>query len=324
MNHALETFCNENGIPKPLELSPIRSGRNSAVFKVSSKGKEWVLKHYFKHEADKRDRLDTESQFLKFLNQMDCRVVAKLLAIDDCKQFALYSFIQGTKPTVITDSHINQAAQFILLLYRFKDHPDSGLLKNAADACFDIEQHINLVNTRFEQFNNIEPDSAEVIAFLEWLKNTLHPTWLKIRANVLSASTNPLIQEVTLSPSDFGFHNTLEYHGTLSFIDFEYAGWDSMAKLICDFICQPELPITSSQATQFLTKLARGTNNISLLDQVNVLLPLHRVKWCFILLNVFHSVDRQRRSHSGAISSDILYEQLIKAKYYFETHLRNI
>lgn len=322
MSHALETFCNENGIPKPLELTPIRSGRNSAVFKVSSNRKEWVIKYYFKHKADKRNRLDTESQFLKFLNQMNCRVVAKLIAIDGCKQLALYSFIQGTKPTVITDFHIDEAAQFILLLHRFKDHPNSKLLKNAADACFDIEQHINLVDTRFERFSQIEPDSAEVIAFLEWVKKILHPTWLKIRADVLHANIDPLIQEVTLSPSDFGFHNTLEYQGTLSFIDFEYAGWDTMTKLICDFICQPELPITSSQATQFLTKLARGTNNPSLLDQVNVLLPLHRVKWCCILLNVFRSVDRQRRSHSGASSPNILYEQLSKAKCYFETHLQ--
>jgi hypothetical protein len=96
-----------------------------------------------------------------------------------------------------------------------------------------------------------------------------------------------------------------------------------MAKLICDFICQPELPITNSQAEQFLTKLAQEINDPELVSQVSTLLPLHRVKWCCILLNVFRSVDRQRRNHSGASSSEILSEQLNKAKYYFETHLQD-
>ena len=319
----IKAFCIQSGIPKPLELTPIRAGRNSAVFKVSSNQKEWVLKHYFKHEADKRDRLGAESQFLKFLNQVGCQTVAQPIAIDDSKQLAIYSFISGTKPSVVTDSHIDQATQFILLLQGLRNHPSAKILKNATDACFDFDQHINLVNVRFEQFSHIEPNSAEVIDFLEWVKNVLHPTWLKIRANILVADKGSLIQEVTLSPSDFGFHNTLEYHGTLSFIDFEYAGWDSMAKLICDFICQPELPISSSQATKFLTKIAKEANDPCLIDQVNALLPLHRMKWCCILLNVFCSVDRQRRSHSGVSSSGILIEQLNKAKYYFETHLQD-
>lgn len=323
MDYDLEAFCIQNRITKPFELVPIRAGRNSAVFKVSSNGKEWVIKHYFKHEADKRNRLDTEFQFLKFLNQIGCPAVAKPIAVDESKQLALYSFIYGTKPCTITDSHIDQATQFILLLHSFRDHPKSKILKYAADACFDIEQHVNLVNVRLEQLNYVVPDGPEVVDFLEWVKNVLQPAWLRIRTIILAVHKSPLTQEVTLSPSDFGFHNMLEYRGTLSFIDFEYAGWDSMAKLICDFICQPELPITNGQASQFLTKIARETNDPSLVNLVNALLPLHRVKWCCILLNVFRSVDRQRRIHSGVGSSSILNEQLNKAKYYFKTHLQD-
>jgi len=322
MDQAFETFCIQSGIPASFEFSQIRSGRNSAVFKISSNENQWVVKHYFKHDADKRNRLDTESKFLNFLNHAGCQFVAKPIAIDESKQLVLYSFLHGTKPYIITDSHIDQAMQFILQLHRLRDHPDSKMIKNAADACFDIEQHINLVNGRLEQFNQIQQDEPEVIACLGWIENVLRPAWLKICTNIFTAHKKT-IQVVTLSPSDFGFHNTLEYHGILSFIDFEYAGWDSMAKLICDFICQPELPITNSQAEQFLTKLAQEINDPELVSQVSTLLPLHRVKWCCILLNVFRSVDRQRRNHSGASSSEILSEQLNKAKYYFETHLQD-
>jgi Phosphotransferase enzyme family len=323
MDQALEAFCIQSGIPTSFEYYPIRSGRNSAVFKISSKEKQWVLKHYFRHDTDNRDRLNAESQFLNFLNQAGCQSVAKLTAIDESKQLALYSFMHGEKPFAITDSHIDQATQFILLLHSLRDHPNSKMLKNAADACFATEQHINLVNVRLEQFNHIQLDGAEVIACLEWIENVLRPAWLKICANIFNAHKKISTQAVTLSPSDFGFHNTLEHHGILSFIDFEYAGRDSMAKLICDFICQPELPVTNSQAEQFLNKIAREINDSRLIDQVNILLPLHRIKWCCILLNVFRSVDYQRRIHSGISSSEILSEQLSKAKYYFETHLQD-
>ncbi len=323
MDLVLEAFCIQSGIPKPIELAPIRAGRNSAVFKVSSNGKLWVLKHYFKHESDKRNRLDTESKFLNFLNEAGCQFVAKLIAIDESKQLALYSFLNGTKPNIITDSHIDQAMQFILQLHRLRDHPDSKMIKNAADACFDIQQHVNLVNGRLEQFNQIQQDDSEVIDCLVWIENILRPAWLKICTNIFTDYKKTITQVITLSPSDFGFHNTLEYHGILSFIDFEYAGWDSMVKLVCDFICQPELPITNSQAEQFLIKLAQEINDPELVRQVSTLLPLHRVKWCCIMLNVFRRVDRQRRNHSGASSSDILSEQLSKAKNYFETHLQD-
>jgi hypothetical protein len=321
MDNSFETFCVQSGILKPFEVYRIRFGRNSAVFKISGDDNEWILKHYFNHEEDKRSRLSAEFEFLNFLNQAGCQSVAKPIAKDEKKHLALYSFLNGVRPSIITDSHIDQASEFILLLYGFRDMPNSKALNNAADACLYFEQHINLVNNRLNQFNCIESNSEEVAEFLEWIKNKLQPTWLEIRTNILANQKSQFKQELILSPSDFGFHNTLEHQGILSFIDFEYAGWDSMAKLICDFICQPELPITKRHASQFLTKVAIETNDFGLIDQVNMLLPLHRIKWCCILLNVFRNVDRQRRSHSGSGSLGMLSEQFNKAKSYFETHL---
>src|SRR6185503_11886129 len=46
-----------------------------------------------------------------------------------------------------------------------------------------------------------------------------------------------------LSPSDFGYHNAvLADDETVRFFDFEYAGWDDPAKLVCDFFNQVEVP----------------------------------------------------------------------------------
>lgn len=318
IDHALENFCIRGGIKGPLAFTPICSGRNSAVFKVSSEMGEWILKHYFKHKLDKRDRLKAEYQFLTFLEKTGCKLVAEPIARDEKRQLALYSFLKGTKPSVISDLCIEQAAEFIILLHGVKDHPNAKVLENAADACFSLDQHLDLVNARFSQFKEVDPDSTE---FLFWVKNVLHPCWLKIQANVLQLQKNVLRKERILSPSDFGFHNTLQDKGDLSFIDFEYAGWDSMSKLACDFICQPELPISEAQAEKFLRKVAQETNNPDLIDEVRMLLPIHRIKWCCILLNVFQDVNLLRREHSGTGSIDILMIQLNKAKYYFESHL---
>jgi len=321
----MENFCIQSGVPPgSLRLLPIRSGRNSAVFKVSSEGGNWILKHYYQHDADKRNRLASEYQFLTFLNQAGCRSVAKPITCDNRKQFALHSFLNGGRPSIITDMHIDQSAQFIILLHHLSDHPNAQAIENAADSCFDLEQHACIVDARFKEFDKVQTDCVESIEFLNWVKNVLKPAWKKIRSYIFSPQVNPTTQQLILSPSDFGFHNTLEYEGRLSFIDFEYSGWDSIAKLACDFICQPELPVTEAQALQFLTKLAQETNSLSLIDQVNILLPLHRIKWCCILLNVFRDVDRQRRIHSGSSSSDILSEQLYKTKIYFETNFQNL
>ena len=129
-------------------------------------------------------------------------------------------------------------------------------------------------------------------------------------------------EERILSPSDFGFHNALEHEATLSFVDFEYAGWDDPAKLICDFMCQPEVPVTHDQGQQFMEELLRelpGAEAVA--RRVALLLPVHRLKWCCILLNEFRMEDRKRREHAGLASDHLLREQLGKAQLYFDTHL---
>lgn len=281
-----------------------------------------ILKHYFQNDADKQNRLLVEDQFLSFLNSAGCQLVAKSVGCDAKNKFALYSFLEGEKPLVITDSHIDQASDFILYLYELKNHADAKNLGQAVEACFNVKQHLNIVDQRFVQFNDIKnTDDFEVKEFLQWVNDVLYPSWTKIKSDVPIYPDENSTKLLTLSPSDFGFHNTLEQNGKLTYIDFEYAGWDSVTKLACDFICQPERPISETQARNFVMKLGQKIDDSALIGQVNMLLPVHRVKWCCILLNVFRDVDRQRRVHSGVDSSDLLSQQLNKAKSYFNAHL---
>ena len=104
-----------------------------------------------------------------------------------------------------------------------------------------------------------------------------------------------------ISPSDFGFHNALvQPDGKLFFIDFEYAGWDDPAKTLCDFYCQPELPVPRSTWNQFADAMA-GLAADAILERQRQeeLFPLYQVKWCCILLNEF-TVDAARRREFAA------------------------
>jgi thiamine kinase-like enzyme len=108
---------------------------------------------------------------------------------------------------------------------------------------------------------------------------------------------------------------------TLSFVDFEYAGWDDPAKLICDFSCQPERPITTEQAEQFSNTMATWLNSCDLMVRAENLTPLYRVKWCCILLNEYLQEGRDRRMHSNSSQLNLKEMQLSKAKRYFCQHL---
>ena len=100
-----------------------------------------------------------------------------------------------------------------------------------------------------------------------------------------------------LSPSDFGFHNAiLAADGRLRFLDFEYAGWDDPAKVVCDFFCQPALPVPVSLAESFREQVANCFAQPDLLQRrIALLLPVYRVKWCCIMLNHFLPVGSRRR-----------------------------
>jgi hypothetical protein len=92
--------------------------------------------------------------------------------------------------------------------------------------------------------------------------------------------------------------------------------------LICDFICQPELPLSATQAAQFIEELTSALpQSGDLHRRVEWLLPAHRLKWCCILLNEFRPEYHRRRMHAGVAPDGLLAAQLDKATRYFNEHL---
>ena len=130
-----------------------------------------------------------------------------------------------------------------------------------------------------------------------------------------------------LSPSDFGFHNAiLEKNNTLRFIDFEYAGWDDPAKLVCDFFCQPEVPVPLTYfeaVTHFIA--GKASNPPDLWSRIDLLFPVYHLKWCTIILNDFLPVGNARRRFARQPNvTDRKIKQLEKVRYYFTNFPENL
>lgn len=322
-----QIFWQKCGLIPPLSMERIRAGRNSEVHRISNPNGHWVLKKYHQHLQDKRDRLGTEFGFLTYLKNQDVTVVPRPIGMDHELHSALYTFITGRRPVAILSTHITQAAQFIKTINLARNGADAHALPMAADACVSWRAHLELVASRIDRLLGVSPNQELEIQVHRFVSDHLRPMWLRLQANLMKVLASSKINlplptdDRIISPSDFGFHNVLESQDELFFLDFEYAGWDDPAKLICDFICQPELPVTRAQGQQFMEELMTEMDLRKTLKQrVKLLLPLHRLKWCCILLNEFKLEDRSRRLHAGLGSDGLLEEQLSKAKSYFNTH----
>jgi hypothetical protein len=147
------------------------------------------------------------------------------------------------------------------------------------------------------------------------------PAWKKIREQIVREKDleKELDQAMRiLSPSDFGFHNSLrKADGSLVFLDFEYAGWDDPAKLVCDLANQPDRPLSLLEAEPCSSSLVEWLGGADFLrSRFRILAPLYQVKWACIVLNDFLPFGRNRRKFQETQEPEASrkHRQLDKAK----------
>jgi len=283
-------------------------------------GGPWLLKRYFSHPGDQRDRLGAEYAFLTRAAALGEARVPRPLARSDVARgevrAALYSFAPGRALAAgeVRPEHVRQALDLALRLNARRENAQG--LPVASEACFSLPQHLELVAGRVARLAALDSDGGptdeldrEALAFVNGL---LAPALAVASAKALAlAAPGDLVPlpagQRCVSPSDFGFHNALlGPDGQLAFLDFEYAGWDDPAKLVCDFFLQPRVPAPWDCLGWFTDGLAEGLGVAGLARRVAALLPVYRVKWCCILLGEFLAVAGARRNFSaGADRADL-------------------
>ena len=312
--------------PRPLEALP--GGRNNRVFRLATDQSPTLLKLYFHHPDDTRDRLKNEFGFLEHLQAGGSKLAAMPLAKDPANFAGLMEFIEGDRLGIdqVTAAEVEQASMFFMEANAHRASPFAQGLPNASEACFSMAEHLATTQRRVDRLDHIGGDDDVDVAALNFVAETLLPLWQTIRSRVESGTAEldldlPLECRV-LSPSDFGFHNTLrESSGRLRFLDFEFAGWDDPAKLICDFRNQPDMLLDRS-LTDIFTRVVIGANPEpgALEQRVALLEPVYQAKWACICLNDFLDWGKQRQQFTSgnASSVEIRTGQLAKARVMIE------
>jgi len=291
----------------PVTLTPLEGGANNRVFAVKGADRPALLKSYFRHPADTRDRLGTEFGFSRFAWSAGVCALPEPLACDEGAGLGLYALLEGAPidAAAVGSSAVASAAAFVADLVSVQHLPDAARLSHASEACFTLEEHLARVDDRVARVAAIEPVDDVARACTSFVEGALAPVWARLRERTRAAARDAGVaadvplrhDERCLSPSDFGFHNALcAPDGTFWFLDFEYAGWDDPAKLVADFFCQVAVPIPLDHLPAFVQAALGHLPGRAVRDaRIALLLDVYRVKWCCILLNDFVPAGSERR-----------------------------
>jgi hypothetical protein len=305
-------------------IEEIFGGRNSKVFKVKIEGESASVaakKYYFRRDKS-HQRCQHEFSSLKYLWECGIRNIPQPIAFNKQDGLALYQFIEGEKvaPHAVKKESMDQVICFLNQLKKTSKRKDSSSIPSAAEACFSIAQIIENIRFRIKRIKRHRVEEKLWLEMLSFLENKIEPfmsdivTWLK-KKTIVFDEVLP-VEHRTLSPSDFGFHNAIQSKELeITFIDFEYFGWDDPSKTVVDFVLHPAMELSLENQTYFL----KGICNSSLAfpgfsERISTVFPLFGVKWCLILLNEFIRSDLDRRLFVSETDQDvnILQRQQLK------------
>jgi thiamine kinase-like enzyme len=309
------------------EIKVLKGGKNNQTYKVDLRtGASYVVKKYFKHPHDLRNRQNAEFLFTTYANKVASNFVPQVLFSDAMNRMTLFEYLQGS-PVIdkeVTDSEVKYAIDFVNALNDKTLKKIEAQLPNASEACFTIKAHLDLIDSRIDVLHDVlnkgkDQDASEFIG-------QLAHHWNELKRSLFQHCTNSAIsidlalppEDRCISPSDFGFHNALkDSFGAMRFIDFEYAGWDDPAKLVGDFFAQLEVPVPEKFAEVFIESISHnfsGAHEFKIRSKL--LLPVYKIKWCCIALNVYLPAHLSRRQFSNPLLdvSGLQSDQLSKAK----------
>lgn len=285
-------------------IERVRAGGNNKSWIATIQGKQYFVKQYFTSPSDPRDRLRNEYQFLNYAHQIVPNSVASPITICDSERIAIYEYLVGCPIDAeqITIEHVLDAATFFASINSQERFTKAQHLGFASEACFSIEQHIQVVDSRLSMISESIDTDSNVHA--KSIVHEIRALWRIERESLIHMLKTQNLDLVNLlpksdwcvSPSDFGFHNALQTNDGIKFVDFEYAGWDDPAKMAGDFFSQLSVPVDPRFFAQFAdVAFAPFNNSQAIRMRAQLLMILYRFKWCCIALNVFIPSSLQRR-----------------------------
>lgn len=271
-----------------LDVSRVGGGRNSRIYRVNAGGTTFALKQYPSVERDPRDRLTTETRALRWMAENGIAVVPRVISVDHAANCALLSWADGTIVNEVSTSDVDQAIGFLARvegLRRRRDFPSAQL---ASEACLSGAEVERQIRGRLSRLRALEDEPA-LKAFLDRDFSSHLEQLLASAKKRLSFDEELPSNARALVPSDFGFHNALRNDaGSLTFLDFEYFGWDDPAKFASDTILHPGTPLLAPIRLYFCKAIRHVYDfDPGFSVRFDALYPLFGLRWVLILLNEF-------------------------------------
>lgn len=295
--------------------TPCAGGGNNRVFRVETAAGPRALKLYPALADDPRDRLGHEFTALRFLaGRTAPGRLPQAVAADRKAGAALYEWVDGVP--VVGHGVTEITAVLDLLGELRRAGPAAADIGPAVEPCLAPADILARIAARLEPLGRIAASEPGLAAVLTTIRDLL----AEIRAGLQdAASDRPLpAAALVLSPSDFGFHNALRRSdGSLTFLDFEYFGWDDPVKAASDFLWHAGQRLDVAQRVAFAT----GVINLygaspGFIPRLTALYPLHGLHWALIVLNEFRPDRWERRRMAGSVDdwADAKRRQLAKAE----------
>src|SRR5438874_2999455 len=154
-----------------IDAHVIRAGGNNRIVRIDRRGEPpCAVKIYFRHPADRRDRLGTEFGALSFLWRHGVRMTPQPLAMDPDRGIAVYSFTEGTRiaPSEIGPQDISAAVRMLKILHNNIEADGAADFGPASEAFFSLEGLLSNLRDRYMRHltvENSEPVFEEYQAF---------------------------------------------------------------------------------------------------------------------------------------------------------------
>lgn len=304
----------------PARIDKISAGGNGGVYRLAlADGRNVKLKIY--PVDPNHDRLFSEVIATRGMVDSGINYIGDPLVHDFELGIGLHEWIEGEQVNLVDQMDLESSLFFLAKLHALRNAKCFVDAPLASAACFsglDIE---NQIKHRLSQFNSPRLQSPDLESFFnEMFLPTMERLVQRARVHWPDevGYDKPLAKmEHTLSPSDFGFHNSIRCRdGSLVFTDFEYFGWDDPVKLMSDFSFHPGMNLTEEQLSFWLSGAIK-IYGYHLTERLNMCRPLYGLIWCLILLNDFRSEVWERRLLADASKrfrkNKILSQQLSKA-----------
>jgi hypothetical protein len=319
-----EIISMANSIDSESEIESIEKlkGRgNSAIYKLHlSNTNKLAFKIY--PEISYHDRLRSEFKSTKIFKELNIKNVQRPVSFDSHLDVASYEWINGDRVSTYGAKELKSALSFLKTLHKNSNAKQFINFPMAADACprgLDIEMQIQ---RRLLQFDLMSEKYSELEQFL---KNEFKPLFKEIISwSRASWPSNPSYIEpiqkdkLILSPSDFGFHNSLRsQNDNLIFHDFEYFGWDDPVKLISDFSHHAAMNLPTELEQIWFSEVSEIYGK-QLIGRLSAAWPMYGLTWCLIILNEFKDEVWNRRCSADDSKSHLrdehLATQLLKSR----------